>query len=268
WWRRSRTGPAACTPCACRASPPCAPSSTSSGTRPWRASRSWRADDSQVDVAALRSRARLRAVHRARVDLVAGVAPPHRRCEERDSPPAHGPLLGARGRRPRGRARARARMAPARAPGARLLPGHGCAAPHPGGGDVRGGRRGHPGDGGAWTDARDRRALDATGAAVRALVGAPPRRAGRERFVGPLTMVTFLLPSSTMKLSRSLCTLPALALAAWAGPARAESRQHDGFYLRLGMGGGFAVATLATAADSNSHGADIATELAAGWSLR
>lgn len=57
-------------------------------------------------------------------------------------------------------------------------------------------------------------------------------------------------------------------LAGAARPAVAEPRQHDGFYLRLGVGGGYALGSLAAAADSGSKGPNIASELAIGWTLR
>lgn len=64
--------------------------------------------------------------------------------------------------------------------------------------------------------------------------------------------------------------LTVISVLASAGPASAEPHRHDGFYLRVGAGGGYALGTLATgsAGDSSSHGANIASELAAGVSLR
>ena len=51
-------------------------------------------------------------------------------------------------------------------------------------------------------------------------------------------------------------------------PAAAEPGRHDGLYLRLGAGGGLALGTLSAGADSDSRGANVATELAVGWTLR
>ena len=68
------------------------------------------------------------------------------------------------------------------------------------------------------------------------------------------------------RLSRSVTA--ALGLLAVAAPSAADPRRHDGFYLRLGMGGGYAVATLSSGTDSSSHAPNIATEVAAGWTLR
>jgi len=58
------------------------------------------------------------------------------------------------------------------------------------------------------------------------------------------------------------------AVLAAAGTAAAEPRTHDGLYARVGVGPGYALAKLFSAADSNSDGADISTELALGWAVR
>lgn len=77
---------------------------------------------------------------------------------------------------------------------------------------------------------------------------------------------------AAMTLRRRLCFflffLSFTSFLALTRPAAAEPRRHDGFYLRLGLGGGVAIATLTTTMDSKSHGANIATEVAAGWALR
>jgi hypothetical protein len=71
------------------------------------------------------------------------------------------------------------------------------------------------------------------------------------------------------KIAAALTVSLALStLALDAKPAVAESRQHEGLYLRLGFGGGAAFGSLSTAADSTSHGANVATELAIGKNLR
>lgn len=61
-----------------------------------------------------------------------------------------------------------------------------------------------------------------------------------------------------------------LALVALAGlPAAAEPRRHDGFYARVGVGPGYAIATLDTGAgERDARGAAVNTELAAGWTVR
>ncbi len=59
----------------------------------------------------------------------------------------------------------------------------------------------------------------------------------------------------------------ACAFVAVPGRAAAEARRHDGFYLRVGTGGGFAFGKLEGAADSPSRGPNIASELAAGWTV-
>ena len=78
------------------------------------------------------------------------------------------------------------------------------------------------------------------------------------------------MPYATLRaalVSPLVCAL-SLAIVSAAGSALAAPRQHDGFYLRLGAGGGYARGTLATAADSDSNAANVATELAVGWTLR
>lgn len=51
--------------------------------------------------------------------------------------------------------------------------------------------------------------------------------------------------------------------------AAAEPRRHDGFYARVGVGPGYGVSTLATAAgDSGGRAFTVNTELAAGWTVR
>lgn len=71
-----------------------------------------------------------------------------------------------------------------------------------------------------------------------------------------------------MVIRRHIFVLAVTAGLGFARLAGAEPGQHDGFYLRVGMGGGAAFAALTGDMDSSSHGANIATELAAGWSLR
>jgi hypothetical protein len=62
----------------------------------------------------------------------------------------------------------------------------------------------------------------------------------------------------------------ALALTALSPPtASAEPRTHDGFYLRVGVGPGYALGTLASPAGSgDSTGVNVSTQLAIGWTLR
>jgi len=64
----------------------------------------------------------------------------------------------------------------------------------------------------------------------------------------------------------------ALALAfvvAATGSACAEPRVHDGVYVRLGMGGGYAIGTLvAPSGHDASRGPGVATQLAVGWTPR
>jgi hypothetical protein len=61
--------------------------------------------------------------------------------------------------------------------------------------------------------------------------------------------------------------LAALALSPRA--AAAEPRTHDGFYLRLGVGPGYALGTLASDAGSgDSTGVNVSTQLAIGWTVR
>jgi hypothetical protein len=62
--------------------------------------------------------------------------------------------------------------------------------------------------------------------------------------------------------------LPLLVVLGRAAPAAAEPRLHDGFYLRLGGGAGFAASKLFTTVDSNATGFESATELAAGYAVR
>ncbi|MEZ4362774.1 MAG: hypothetical protein R3B48_21465 [Kofleriaceae bacterium] len=63
-----------------------------------------------------------------------------------------------------------------------------------------------------------------------------------------------------------LLTLP-LGLATVA--AHAAPRTHDELYLRAGLGGGVALGALASpGGDSDSRGANVATELAVGWTFR
>lgn len=63
--------------------------------------------------------------------------------------------------------------------------------------------------------------------------------------------------------------LTALVLLCVVHAAAAEPRRHDGFYFRIGLGPGYAIATLhSTMPDSDSHGIDISTELAVGTTIR
>jgi hypothetical protein len=61
-----------------------------------------------------------------------------------------------------------------------------------------------------------------------------------------------------------------LILCVTAATAAAEPRTHDGVYARVGVGPGYALATLfaPAAADNASNGADVSTELAFGWAIR
>ena len=59
-----------------------------------------------------------------------------------------------------------------------------------------------------------------------------------------------------------------LVAALAATPAHAAPRTHDGVYLRLGVGPGFAFGTLDTTADSATRGPGVATQLAIGWTVR
>ncbi|HWU90249.1 MAG TPA: hypothetical protein VN253_23455 [Kofleriaceae bacterium] len=69
-------------------------------------------------------------------------------------------------------------------------------------------------------------------------------------------------------MTRILLASIALAVLS-AGAAQAEPRNHDGFYFRLGVGPGYAIATLDTGAGSDdSTGANISTQLAVGWTVR
>jgi hypothetical protein len=57
--------------------------------------------------------------------------------------------------------------------------------------------------------------------------------------------------------------------AALSAPAAAAPRTHDGFYFRFGIGPGYALGTLDTAAgDSDSTGVNVSTQLAVGWTVR
>lgn len=71
-----------------------------------------------------------------------------------------------------------------------------------------------------------------------------------------------------MSMGARTTLLATLALLLPTALSRAEPRQHDGFYLRLGAGAGYALGTLSAGADSDSGGVSIATELAAGWTVR
>ncbi len=63
--------------------------------------------------------------------------------------------------------------------------------------------------------------------------------------------------------------LGALALSGSPRAAAAEPRHHDGFYLRLGVGPGYALGTLASdAGDGDSTGVNVSTQLAIGWTVR
>lgn len=53
-----------------------------------------------------------------------------------------------------------------------------------------------------------------------------------------------------------------------AVPAAAEPRRHDGFYLRLGVGSGYAIGELTAGMDSGSKGFNIASEVAVGLGIR
>jgi hypothetical protein len=77
-----------------------------------------------------------------------------------------------------------------------------------------------------------------------------------------------MLRLPAMKLSQTLALCLLLLLAAAARHAAAEPRRHDGFYLRLGAGGGYALGTLSTASDSDSQGPNVASELAIGYAIR
>jgi hypothetical protein len=57
-------------------------------------------------------------------------------------------------------------------------------------------------------------------------------------------------------------------LVASARPALAEPRAHDGFYMRLGAGGGYALGTLSAPNDSDSRGVNVASEVAVGRTFR
>ena len=58
-------------------------------------------------------------------------------------------------------------------------------------------------------------------------------------------------------------------LLALTGSAGAEPRTHDGFYFRLGVGPGYTLGTLTgSVPDSNSHGINVSTQVAAGWTVR
>jgi hypothetical protein len=51
--------------------------------------------------------------------------------------------------------------------------------------------------------------------------------------------------------------------------AAAEPRTHDGFYVRFGVGPGYAVGTLAaTGGDDDSTGINVSTQIAVGWTVR
>jgi hypothetical protein len=53
------------------------------------------------------------------------------------------------------------------------------------------------------------------------------------------------------------------------GAASAEPRNHDGFYLRFGVGPGYALGTLASGAgEGDSTGVNVSTQLAVGWTVR
>ncbi|MBL8620360.1 MAG: hypothetical protein JNK64_03625 [Myxococcales bacterium] len=68
---------------------------------------------------------------------------------------------------------------------------------------------------------------------------------------------------------KSILALTALlATATHATAAHAAPRRHDGFYLRLGLGGGAARGTMTGATGSASTGAAIASELAVGVTPR
>ncbi|HVV82141.1 MAG TPA: hypothetical protein VHE35_03650 [Kofleriaceae bacterium] len=76
-----------------------------------------------------------------------------------------------------------------------------------------------------------------------------------------------LLPR-TSALAALALVLAGAAAGVLPRAAAAEPRHHDGLYLRLGLGGGFALATLSTTEDSTSKGANVATELAVGKNVR
>lgn len=71
-------------------------------------------------------------------------------------------------------------------------------------------------------------------------------------------------------MSRLLLAAIALAVALLSpGAASAEPRHHDGFYFRVGVGPGYALGTLSSAAgDGDSTGANVSTQLAVGWTVR
>jgi hypothetical protein len=72
----------------------------------------------------------------------------------------------------------------------------------------------------------------------------------------------------TIRFAHLPCAL--LFLVAGSRFAAAEPRAHDGFYLRLGAGGGYALGTLSVPApaDSDSGGPNVATEVAVGLTVR
>lgn len=66
----------------------------------------------------------------------------------------------------------------------------------------------------------------------------------------------------------SVLVLSFSSLAVAPRAVAAEPRRHEGLYVRLGLGAGYALGTLASTADSESHGVNLATELAVGKNLR
>jgi hypothetical protein len=71
-------------------------------------------------------------------------------------------------------------------------------------------------------------------------------------------------------MSRPLLASAVLAVLSLSShSASAEPRNHDGFYLRLGVGPGYALGTLASDAGSgDSTGINVSTQLAIGWTIR
>jgi hypothetical protein len=60
-----------------------------------------------------------------------------------------------------------------------------------------------------------------------------------------------------------------LVLLVLTSVAAAEPRRHEGIYARVGVGPGFALATLfSSAPDDASNGADVSSELSLGWAVR
>lgn len=71
-----------------------------------------------------------------------------------------------------------------------------------------------------------------------------------------------------MKHAAIAATTIAMAIAGTA-TASAEARVHDGLYVRVGVGPGYALGSLASAApDSDSKGVGVSTQLAIGTTLR